>query len=496
MLYTKHWPNFLEYFKPYYWQLGVLVNLPFLFSVFLLKNEFSQIWVLSMLVSTILLTFFVDWISAIILFILGTTLAWYYYTATTVLIFEIIKYLEILLISFFALVMGGTINYRLLLYRSAQRNVERKIMMISNQNKYMVRQYNQILSRFLNNIVVQRLIKLQDEHGLDTAIKKITKRERRFCGIMQADIRNFTKMLQPETEYEVARLISQCFEEITNIGQDLAVIKPVGDCIFVYCDDENGKDLAVSNILALSLLFVNSVEKINKKLIEENSNPLNFGIALHAGEVIYGNLASETFIDPTIIGLNVNQTARLEELTKAFEIKNILGPNGIILSEEFSSLVHPYFDTSRLISFDLKKLGITVRDFPDIRFVAGIDKETAVSFGPMVETYLHKKDTNHKMDVNIVDKNSYQGVEYYYEMEGIGAGVSWKIIINITGFSQISVETYVSRYLRDLDCDIGDGVEKWLEISTTKSFNNLDEFEIETKIIEIIEGLIGKKGSK
>lgn len=495
IIFKNQWPSVLKQNIPYYWQFVVFANLPLLFAFLLLENGFTQVWVLSMLVSALLLTFLLDWFSAAFLFIAGALLAWIFHMPGEADISHLHKYFEILSISFFGLFVGGAVNYRIRLYRRRQREIEKRMHQISIKNRNMIRQYNQILSRFLSNVLVKRLVKLQDQYGLDKAIEHITGQERRFCAIMQADVRNFTKMFGSESEHEVAQLISRCFSEITEYGQNLAVIKPVGDCIFLYCDDEEGEKQAVLNILTLAFLLVNTVENINSALKLSDTPTLNFGIALHAGEVTYGNLASETMIDPTIIGINVNMTARLEELTKTPSVKEIVGTNGIILSEEFYTLSKPFFENFQPIHIDLTKLGATVRDFPNVSKVYAVPKGIAVSHQHLVEHYVHQRQQRPLVSYTD-DKNEYLGVDYDFSMHGIGADITWTMQINTAGFNKETVQQYASEKLKGFNYVITSGLEPWIEMNTENFPGLWGESEIEEKIIAIIEELSTKDEPK
>lgn len=488
VMFKDRWSTDLQRFFPYYWQFVVFMNLPLPFAYFLLENGFSQVWVLSMLVGALLLTFLLDWLSATILFVCGALLAWVIHTSEVQDHASLLKYLEILTISFFGLFVGGAVNFRLQQYQAKQREFETAMRMISIKNRNMIRQYNQILSRFLSNVLVKRLVKLQDQYGLDKAIEHITGQERRFCAIMQADVRNFTKMFGSESEHDVAQLISRCFSEISEYGQNLAVIKPVGDCIFLYSDDEEGNEQAVLNILTLAFLLVNTVENINSALMLSKTPPLNFGIALHAGEVTYGNIASETMIDPTIIGINVNMTARLEELTKTPSIKEIVGTNGIILSEDFFALSKQFFENFQPIGIDLAQLGATVRDFPNVSKVYAVPRNIAVSHQHLVENCVHNLQQRQAVSYSAV-RNEYLGVDYDYTMHGIGADITWSMQINIAGFTKETVRQYASGNLMRFNYSFTSGLEPWIEMNTREFPGLYGESEIEEKIVKIIEEL-------
>jgi adenylate cyclase len=69
--------------------------------------------------------------------------------------------------------------------------------------------------------------------------------------------------------------------------------------------------------------------------------PLNYGIGVHVGDVMYGNIGSSTRLDFTVIGPAVNMASRLEALTKQ------LGRT-VLLSRDFADLVGGQFDLERV----------------------------------------------------------------------------------------------------------------------------------------------------
>jgi class 3 adenylate cyclase len=494
LIFKERWPERLLGLRPLYWVLTVFYNLPFLFSYFLLQNELSQVWLLSMIGGMFVLTFLVDLVTAIVLFAAGTALAdgLHFLQGGPAAVRSALlhgAFVQNLVIVLFPLVFGGILNYQLQKYRTLQRNFERRLRNITTQHSRVVQEQNNLLSRFLSNVIVSRLRRYQSKHGLEEAIALITRQEKRFCGIMQADVRNFTKMFGREPEIEVAQLIRRCFTEITEVGQDLAVIKPVGDSIFVYTDDENGRQNAVRNVLSLAIFFVHSIEKTNRILTSAQGMGLNFGIGVHAGEVIYGNLASDTLIDPTIIGLHVNKTARLEELTKAPAIRDTVGPNAIIFSDELAFYGSDFIRPEHLIALELKPMGLALRDFPQVERVYALRSEAAVTYVQQAQEHIRAQRARFSMGVSNMEASAYHGVPYYYEMQGMGPNTTWLALIDVSAMSARLVSHFVLHDLPDLECEINHNDGQWLIVSTRNAPGEYDEYDLEARLFQIIDGL-------
>ena len=86
---------------------------------------------------------------------------------------------------------------------------------------------------------------------------------------------------------------------------------------------------------------------LNEKNSETGRAPLNYGIGVHVGDVMYGNIGSRTRLDFTVIGPAVNMASRLETLTKQLGRK-------VLLSRAFADFVQSDFDLERVGEYPVR----------------------------------------------------------------------------------------------------------------------------------------------
>ncbi|UQR65286.1 adenylate/guanylate cyclase domain-containing protein [Bradyrhizobium sp. C-145] len=157
------------------------------------------------------------------------------------------------------------------------------------------------------------------------------------AAIMICDLRDFTKISDNWPRDDVIDLLNDYFdamsEPIARHGGE--ILKFIGDGLLAIFP------LSQPDACANLLHAVTEARKAMAALNERNNGtgraPLNYGIGVHVGDVMYGNIGSTSRLDFTVIGPAVNMASRLEALTKQ------LGRT-VLLSRAFAELVEREFE--------------------------------------------------------------------------------------------------------------------------------------------------------
>lgn len=158
-----------------------------------------------------------------------------------------------------------------------------------------------------------------------------------FC-----DLRGFSELAEKHSPEQLVQKLDRYFEvvtdSITQNGGD--VLKFIGDAVLAVFELKTQGECPYRGALKAAK---ESLEKLQR-----HADPdLNIGIALHVGEVLFGNVGGRERLDFTVISSAVNETARLEALCK--ELKTQL-----ILSETFLELAE--LDKSEFVDLGVHKV--------------------------------------------------------------------------------------------------------------------------------------------
>jgi adenylate cyclase len=167
------------------------------------------------------------------------------------------------------------------------------------------------------------------------------------AAIMICDLRDFTRISDNWPRDDVIDLLNGYFdamsEPITRHGGE--ILKFIGDgllAIFPLSEPS-----ACANLLHAVAEARQAMVALNEKNGETGRAPLNYGIGVHVGDVMYGNIGSRARLDFTVIGPAVNMASRLETLTKQ------LG-RPVLLSRAFADFVASDFDLERVGEYPVR----------------------------------------------------------------------------------------------------------------------------------------------
>ena len=148
-----------------------------------------------------------------------------------------------------------------------------------------------------------------------------------------ADMRAFTKLADSTPGLEVIELLDEVFETLTaplrsRGGQ---VLKFMGDgmlAIFPLPAETQAK--TCRDAIEAAREVMHTLDRVNRARVEACKPVAEVDLALHIGEVLYGNVGAADRLDFTVIGPAVNEAARIETLCEPLGRK-------VLVSAEFSA---------------------------------------------------------------------------------------------------------------------------------------------------------------
>ncbi len=134
-----------------------------------------------------------------------------------------------------------------------------------------------------------------------------------FC-----DMRGFTSIADRMPASDVVETLDKFFEAvagpIASYGGE--ILKFIGDAVLaIFPVEQQETERVCENAIAAATAASSLVDALNDARAPEA--PIGFGIALHLGDVMYGNIGAQNRLDFTVIGAAVNEACRVEALSKS-----------------------------------------------------------------------------------------------------------------------------------------------------------------------------------
>jgi len=147
------------------------------------------------------------------------------------------------------------------------------------------------------------------------------------AAIWYCDLRGFTAMSDRLPPDRVVETLDRYFEAVSYpvvaLGGD--ILKFIGDAMLaIFPVDDAGPDEAARLALRAAREAVDAMALLNAARTDADEPPLGIGVALHLGDVMYGNIGGRERLDFTVIGATVNEVCRVEPLCKPLGLPLLL----------------------------------------------------------------------------------------------------------------------------------------------------------------------------
>ncbi len=147
--------------------------------------------------------------------------------------------------------------------------------------------------------------------------------EKRQVAMLFADLRDFTPMAEGLSPEATIHLLNRFFSRMVDIIQahEGIIVDFLGDEILAFFDPLDGPlTQAVQQAYQCAVDMQAAMTGVNAEVGRSGLPALEMGIGLHAGEVVVGNIGSETRTKYGIVGSAVNLTHRIQAEARGGEV--------------------------------------------------------------------------------------------------------------------------------------------------------------------------------
>jgi len=183
---------------------------------------------------------------------------------------------------------------------------------------------NSLLSIYLGSNAAQRVMEGQFRRGTGHSIHAVIW----FC-----DLRGFTKLGDHNSTATLVNILDQYFECVAGPVEDAGgeILKFIGDAVLAVFPLHENPEKTCKAALTAAQNALQTLSDWSKVETEPARPQLKAGIALHVGEVFYGNIGGRSRLDFTVIGSAVNEASRIESLCKSI--------SPLLTSKDFFDLI-------------------------------------------------------------------------------------------------------------------------------------------------------------
>ncbi|MEM9124915.1 MAG: adenylate/guanylate cyclase domain-containing protein [Pseudomonadota bacterium] len=153
--------------------------------------------------------------------------------------------------------------------------------------------------------------------------------------IWNFDLEGFTTLSEELPGHDIIDMLNDYLAVAVSVVHDNGgnILKFMGDGLMAIFDVGGIKEDVEAALSALPVLQTR-MDELNARRKAEGQPVANFTLALHSGQILYGNIGSQTRLDFTVIGPAVNQASRIAGMHRS------LGQR-ILISDDVARAAQP-----------------------------------------------------------------------------------------------------------------------------------------------------------
>jgi class 3 adenylate cyclase len=147
--------------------------------------------------------------------------------------------------------------------------------------------------------------------------------EKREVAILISDIRGFTPLSESLSPESIVAILNRYFSHMVEVikKHQGIIVDFFGDGVLVFFDPLDGPvEPTIHRAIRCAMEMQHEMEAFNAQMRGEGLPEIAMGIGLNAGQVVVGNIGSETRAKYGIVGSAVNLTQRIQQVATGGEV--------------------------------------------------------------------------------------------------------------------------------------------------------------------------------
>ncbi len=167
-----------------------------------------------------------------------------------------------------------------------------------------------LVTTYLGEDAARRVLRGEIERGRVTNVRRV---------LWFSDLVGFTRLADALPQEQLLALLNAYADCLVGVvhahgGQ---VLKFMGDGVLAVVDGTPAE--ACGQALAAAQAARGAIERLNRSRAAAGLPVTDFTLALHEGEVLYGNIGSQDRLDFTVVGPAVNEVSRIQALCRSLD---------------------------------------------------------------------------------------------------------------------------------------------------------------------------------